>query len=230
MSQALCSAHCLGLDDSHLIQLPDSPHRLLPATAVAFMAMQQAARADGVELALASSYRSFARQLLIWNEKFMGLRPVLDADSRPLDVMSLSDEERIHAILRWSALPGTSRHHWGTDMDIYSPHLLPPGKALQLEPWEYSPSGYFAELTRWLDSHMQEHGFCRPFSSDQGGVAVEPWHLSHSSESLRMSQFLTQEALAACLQQSAIAGKACILAQLPTLWQRYIVPTLPMQV
>ncbi len=230
MSQALCHAHCLGLDESHLIQLPESPHRLWPATAVAFMAMQQAARADGVELALASSYRSFARQLLIWNEKFTGLRPVLDADSQPLDVMSLSDEERIHAILRWSALPGTSRHHWGTDMDIYSPHLLPPGKALQLEPWEYSPSGYFAELTRWLDSHMQEHGFCRPFSSNQGGVAVEPWHLSHSSESLRMSQFLTQEALAACLQQSVIAGKACILAQLPTLWQRYIVPTLPMQV
>lgn len=230
MNQALCSAHCLGLDESHLIQLPDSPHRLRPATAVAFIAMQQAASADGIELALASSYRSFARQLLIWNEKFTGLRPVLDINSRPLDVSALDDEARIHAILRWSALPGTSRHHWGTDMDIYAPSLLPSGQTLQLEPWEYSPSGYFAKLTRWLDSHMQEHGFCRPFAHDQGGVAVEPWHLSHSSESLRMSQFLTQDALAACLQQSAIAGKACILAQLPTLWQRYIVPTLPTQV
>jgi len=230
MNQALCSAHCLGLDESHLIQLPDSPHRLRAATAVAFIAMQQAASADGIELALASSYRSFARQLLIWNEKFTGLRPVLDIDSRPLDVSALDDEARIHAILRWSALPGTSRHHWGTDMDIYAPSLLPSGQTLQLEPWEYSASGYFAELTRWLDSHMQEHGFCRPFDLDQGGVAVEPWHLSHSSESLRMSQFLTQDALAACLQQSAIAGKACILAHLPALWQRYIVPTLPTQV
>ena len=230
MSQALFSAHCLGLDESHLIQLPDSPHRLLPATAIAFMAMQQAALADGIELALASSYRSYARQLLIWNEKFTGLRPVLDADSRPLDVTTLNDEARIHAILRWSALPGTSRHHWGTDMDIYAPDLLPSGQNLQLEPWEYSPSGYFAELTRWLDCHMREHGFCRPFAHDQGGVAVEPWHLSHSSESLRMSQFLTLESLAACLQQSAIAGKACILAHLPALWQQYILPTLPTQV
>ena len=186
MSQALCSAHCLGLDESHLIQLPDSPHRLLPATAIAFLAMQQAALADGIELALASSYRSYARQLLIWNEKFTGLRPVLDADSRPLDVTTLNDEARIHAILRWSALPGTSRHHWGTDMDIYAPSLLPSGQTLQLEPWEYSPSGYFADLTRWLDSHMQEHGFYRPFAHDQGGVAIEPWHLSHSRESLRM--------------------------------------------
>jgi LAS superfamily LD-carboxypeptidase LdcB len=230
MSQALRSAHCLGLDESHLIQLPDSPHRLWPATAVAFMAMQQAARADGIKLTLASSYRSFDRQLLIWNEKFTGLRPVLDADSRPLDVTALNDEARIHAILRWSALPGTSRHHWGTDMDIYAPDLLPSGQTLQLEPWEYSPSGYFADLTRWLDSHMQEYGFCRPFAHDHGGVAVEPWHLSDSSESLRMSQFLTLEALAACLQQSAIAGKACILAHLPALWQRYILPTLPTQV
>lgn len=230
MSQALFSAHCLGLDESHLIQLPDSPHRLLPATAIAFLAMQQAALADGIELALASSYRSFDRQLVIWNEKFTGQRPVLDGNSQPLDVMILTDEERIHAILRWNALPGTSRHHWGTDMDIYAPSLLPSGQTLQLEPWEYSPSGYFSKLTDWLDSHMQEHGFCRPFAHDHGGVAIEPWHLSHSSESLRMSQFLTQEALAVCLQQSAIAGKACILAQLPTLWQRYILPTLPTQV
>ncbi len=25
----------------------------------------------------------------------------------------------MQAILRWSALPGASRHHWGTDIDVY---------------------------------------------------------------------------------------------------------------
>ncbi|MFB0953911.1 MAG: D-alanyl-D-alanine carboxypeptidase family protein, partial [Aeromonadaceae bacterium] len=69
--------------------------------------MQQAARADGLDLALASSYRSFARQQLIWDEKFQGRRPVLDAQSQPLDIRTWGDLARIQAILRWSALPGT---------------------------------------------------------------------------------------------------------------------------
>ena len=116
----LCAEHALGLDESHLVQLPDSAHRLLPTTAQAFCLMQQAAHADGLDLALASRYRSFARQQIIWDEKFNGQRPVLDAQSHPLDIHTLNDQARILAILRWSALPGTSRHHWGSDMDIYA--------------------------------------------------------------------------------------------------------------
>jgi LAS superfamily LD-carboxypeptidase LdcB len=226
MTPTLRLAHCLGLDESHLIQLADSPHRLHPGAAHAFIAMQVAARSDGLELALASSYRSFARQLAIWNDKFTGQRPVLDARSQPLDIATLDEEARIHAILRWSALPGTSRHHWGTDMDLYAPRLLPAGQSLQLEPWEYAADGYFAELSRWLDRNMEQFGFYRPFAQDVGGIAIEPWHLSHRAESQPMAKLLTCSALAECLQQSAIAGKACILAQLPALWQRYIAPTL----
>lgn len=59
-----------------------------------------------------------------------------------------------------------------------------------------------------------------------GGIAIEPWHLSHRAESQPMAKLLTCGALAECLQQSAIAGKACILTLLPALWQRYIAPTL----
>ena len=44
-------------------------------------------------------------------------------------------------ILRWSALPGGSRHHWGTEIDIFDPDLLPQGQSLQLEPWEYESGG-----------------------------------------------------------------------------------------
>ncbi len=225
----LTSAHWLGLDPSHLQSLPDSGHRLMPGTATAFLAMQQAARADGIELAIASSYRDFARQLQIWNDKFTGVRPLLDAQCQPLAVARLSEEQRVAAILRWSALPGTSRHHWGSDLDIYSPALLPAGHPLQLEPWEYGCEGYFAPLTAWLDAHMAEFGFYRPFtehSQTQGGVAAEPWHLSFQPDAALMAQELEFQALYHCLSHSNLAGQSCILAQLPTLWQRFVLAPL----
>ena len=125
-------------------------------------AMQQAAREAGFDLQPASTFRDFDRQLAIWNGKFCGQRPVLDKDSRPIDVAPLSAAERCEAILRWSALPGASRHHWGSDLDVYDPSLLPEGQKLQLEPWEYEEGGYFAPLNQWLTAHMAEFGFYRP--------------------------------------------------------------------
>lgn len=83
----------------------------------------------------------------------------MDANSQPLDVSSLDDGERCEAILRWSAMPGSSRHHWGSDLDIYDPDLLPVDSSLQLEPWEYEEGGYFAALNAWLSVHMHEYGF-----------------------------------------------------------------------
>ena len=53
-----------------------------------------------------SSFRDFARQLAIWNAKFSGETPLYDADGRTLEAARLAPEERIAAILRWSALPG----------------------------------------------------------------------------------------------------------------------------
>lgn len=223
----LTAAHWLGLDPSHLQHLPDSPHRLMPGAARAFLAMQQAARADGIELAIASSYRDFARQLQIWNDKFTGVRPLLDDACNPLAVHLLTEEQRVAAILRWSALPGTSRHHWGSDLDIYAPCLLPPGEQLQLEPWEYEAGGYFAPLTAWLDRHMAEFGFHRPFAGQpQCGVAAEPWHLSFRPDAELMAHELEYQALYQCLSHSNLAGQSCILAQLPQLWQRFVLAPL----
>lgn len=127
----------LGLDESHLIVVGRGPHRLTAATAAAFNDLQVAAAHAGFNLQAASSWRSFERQLAIWNGKWRGERPLLDANSQPIDALQLSDEERLHAILRWSALPGTSRHHWGTDLDIYDPDCMPADTKLALEPWEY---------------------------------------------------------------------------------------------
>ncbi|MGE6168248.1 M15 family metallopeptidase [Aeromonas media] len=213
----------LGLDESHLILVGRGPHRLTAATAAAFNDMQVAAAHEGFNLQAASSWRGFERQLAIWNGKWRGERPLLDADNQPLDALQLDDMERLHAILRWSALPGTSRHHWGTDLDIYDPDSLPVGTRLALEPWEYEAGGWFADLGEWLGDHMADFGFFLPYAKPLDaaqGVAYEPWHISFAPES--GEQRLDPAALALCLQQADIEGKACILAHLDEILARYV--------
>lgn len=213
----------LGLDESHLILVGRGPHRLTAATAAAFNDMQVAAAHEGFNLQAASSWRSFERQLAIWNGKWRGERPLLDANNQPLDALLLDETERLHAILRWSALPGTSRHHWGTDLDIYDPDCLPDGTRLALEPWEYEAGGWFADLGEWLGDHMNDFGFFLPYAKPleaAQGVAYEPWHISFALESAE--QRLDPDALALCLQQADIEGKACILSHLDEILARYV--------
>ncbi|MDX1269387.1 MAG: M15 family metallopeptidase [Oceanisphaera sp.] len=215
----------LGLSDTHLVALNEPGHRLQAEARDAFMAMQAAAAEAGFQLMPASSFRSFERQLAIWNGKFEGQRPLLDADSQPLKALALSEPERILAILHWSALPGTSRHHWGTDLDIYDPTLLPLNKKLQLEPWEYEADGYFYPLSQWLTAHMGRFGFYRPFAQQSGGVAMEPWHLSYRPLATDCASQLTPSLVAEALRLQPVAGKKHILTLLDEIFARYITIT-----
>ena len=126
-----------GKSREHLINLPTphSPNHFLQAEAMkAFQGLQQSAVKNGFNLQPASSFRDFERQQLIWNGKFNGERKVHDDAGNPLDLALLDDWQKAQAILRWSALPGGSRHHWGTEINIFDPDLLPQGQSLQLEP------------------------------------------------------------------------------------------------
>lgn len=112
------------------------------------------AAARGFELALASGFRSIERQCHIWNAKANGQRSVLDDAGVPLDIADLEPEALMFAILRWSALPGTSRHHWGTDVDVYDRAALPAGESLQLTLAECR--GPFAAFHQWLDGELAQ--------------------------------------------------------------------------
>ncbi|WP_395755871.1 M15 family metallopeptidase [Edwardsiella ictaluri] len=210
-----------GLSTDHLVSIGGN-HRLQPQAADAFRAMQRRARADGLNLQPASSFRDFARQQAIWNDKFNGKRPLLDADSQPLQVTGLTPGERCQAILRWSALPGASRHHWGCDLDVYDPDLLPADTRLQLEPWEYQSAGCQFPLTRWLDTHMAAFGFYRPFNGGQGGVGAEPWHLSYRPLAQRAESLLTPAVLREAWQDRDIAGRDWLESHLEAIFSRYI--------
>ena len=75
--------------------------------------MIQGARKSGITLSLASTFRDFDRQALIWNNKFNLMRPVFDSHDKPVDMTSLNDAEKCFAIMLFSAMPGASRHHFG---------------------------------------------------------------------------------------------------------------------
>ena len=214
----------VGLDHSALCPVT-SGHFLTQATSTAFQQMAHAAQSDGIHIAIASSYRSYERQSLIWNRKFRGESVVLNSEGEPItEWCSLSAQERIFAILRWSALPGASRHHWGTDLDVYAPELLPAGQKLQLTPDEYDEEhGYFGVLTQWLNEHMGKFGFFRPYATDKGGVAPEPWHLSYYSEAVQIQQQLTLEILQEVISENPLEGQAQILQLLPQIRERFVI-------
>jgi LAS superfamily LD-carboxypeptidase LdcB len=222
----LSIAQLTGRDDSHLVEV-DSGHRLQPDAAAAFQRLRVAARAAGFELAIASSYRSYARQSLIWNGKARGERPVHDEAGAPLDIRNLSAAARLHAILRFSALPGTSRHHWGTDLDVYDAKAVPAGYSVQLTPAEVAPGGPFDALHRWLDERMAAHaseGFYRPYARDRGGVAPERWHLSFAPLSRELAGRVTAATLCECWDCAAepLALRDEVEAALPALLARYV--------
>jgi len=188
----------------------------------AFNALQQSAQKAGIELKIASGFRSFERQLQIWNNKFIGKTVIKKANGKIVDINHLSDWEIIEAILLYSALPGASRHHWGCDIDVYAPNLLAAGKSLQLEPWEYQQSGPMAKLSTWLTQHAAEFGFYLPYDCYRGGIAAEPWHLSFAPLATQYQSTFNLQALQTCLINTDIAGKMVIIDNLTEIAKRYI--------
>jgi LAS superfamily LD-carboxypeptidase LdcB len=183
------------------------------------------ARAAGFDLAIASAYRSYHRQLQRWNEKAGGERALLEAAGAPLAVGQLNDWQKVQAILRWSALPGTSRHHWGPDIDIYDRAALAAGDSVQLVPAEVADDGPFGPLHRWLDERIGADascGFFRPYGIDRGGVAPERWHLSYAPLAAYYQRQLAPERLLAALDAPVLALRGCVRRRWAEIYRRYI--------
>ncbi len=210
-----------GLDAPELVEA--EPGRFLqPAVAAAYQAMQQAAAADRIALRIASGWRDFSRQQAIFKAKLNGDRPVYDAAQQVITLNGMSLAAKLHAIMLYSALPGASRHHWGTDLDVWDQAAVPDDYVLQLSAAEYAPDGPFARLSAWLSQHAGRFGFFRPYRSFRGGVAIEPWHLSYRPLASLYLQQLTLPVLQAAMLESKLAEPDEIAAMLPELYQRYI--------
>ncbi len=187
-----------------------------------FLNLRRAALADGFDLAPISSFRDFSRQLAIWNGKFSGEKPMIDASGQPLDVGELGADERVEAILLWSALPGASRHHWGTDIDVADRNAVPAGYRPQLTQEEFAPSGPFARLAAWLETNAARYGFFRPFRGVRSGVQPEPWHFSFAPVAENARRALSAAVLRKAITEAPLLGKEQVLARLDELHARYV--------
>lgn len=128
-----------------------------------------------------SGTRNFASQKSIWESKWNGSMSVegirLNTIRDPLD--------KARRILRYSSMPGTSRHHWGTDFDINELTV------------DYYTQGSGQALYAWMLAHAPSHGFCLVYTQGRSaGYQFEPWHWSYrplSSRFLKDWEALHQE-------------------------------------
>lgn len=211
-----------GRARTHVLQLDELHAALHHAVVEPFQVLRAAAAREGIELAVFSSFRDFRTQSAIWNRKYRGERPLYGRDGRPREHTALDEDELLDAILLWSALPGASRHHWGTDIDVYDRAAMPADYRVQLLPEEYGAGGVFAELSHWLDTNLQRFGFFRPYDTDRGGVHPEPWHISYGAVAVPAAAALSVELLAQALHDAELLGKSRVLERLPEIHARFV--------
>lgn len=210
-----------GLSGQHLLTRSDG-FMLHKAVGQPYIALCAAAKLVGIEIKIVSAFRSYQRQQAIWLAKFSGTRPVFNQDGQLIDVAGLNGKAKLDAILLYSALPGASRHHWGTDLDIYDAAAVPPDYQPQLDPAEYGPNGPFHHLRQWLSANAETFDFFMPYREFQGGVAPEPWHLSYQPIARQYLAQMTPALLRRCLEQHPIAGQPLVLQHLDSIFHQYV--------
>ncbi len=158
----------------------NNPFSLRGEVFLAFTKMQQAAALEGIPIKIVSSFRSFKRQQQIWNRKY-----------KKYTSQGLSPEVAINKIIEYSTLPGTSRHHWGTDIDIVMDVDSPPTSLLV--PSNFDKNQVFYPLKKWMDTNAYKYGFELVYtnSPNRKGFKYEPWHYSYTPTSkLMLSEYL----------------------------------------
>lgn len=216
------NADWLGLSEQHLVECQNG-HKLVEDACLAFKKMQKSAEKAGVDIQLVSSFRSFERQKAIWNQKWQGQRTLFSLESQPLDINKMTELEKLHAILTFSALPGTSRHHWGTDCDVYDQQQVKASQhKFELVNAEYRQGGPCHDLHCWLTQNAEKYGFYRPYAEYHGGVAAEEWHLSYQKGAKLIGQKFNLNVLKETIMKADIQGKTCIVENLEEIVERYV--------
>ena len=131
-------------------------------TIASFIKMRKAAEKDGISLTIVSGTRTFYAQKNIWERKYKNYKKE-----------GLTDKEIIQKIMLWSSMPSTSRHHWGTDIDINGFDKYFDGTN------EKANREY-----KWLTKNAPKFGFCQVYSEKKIGGRLtgyneEKWHWSY---------------------------------------------------
>ncbi|UMB60896.1 M15 family metallopeptidase [Lutibacter sp. A80] len=168
------------------LALEGTSFKLQKETLEAFKKMQKAALKEGINIKIVSGYRSFDRQKSIWNRKY-----------NLYTSQGLTPNEALQKIIEYSTIPGTSRHHWGTDFDIIDAAVKAPKSLLVTS--NYEKNGVYAKLKKWMDAHAESYGFYLVYTNNETrkGFKYEPWHYTYKPLSLNMlSEYLKINLLA----------------------------------
>ena len=139
----------------------------------AFQQMKLAAANEEISLRIISGTRNFWEQKAIWERKWNINIPKFGASAN-----------NAREILKYSSMPSSSRHHWGTDIDInnLSPAYFTTGKGLK--------------EVLWLRKNANKFGFIEVYSPRASGrlTGYEPeaWHWSYSPLSSQYLEFYKQ--------------------------------------
>lgn len=135
----------------------------------AFKRMADEAALAGIRLVIRSATRNFKAQKRIWENKWHG-KVLLEGNINASKTIK-NPTFRALKILEYSSMPGTSRHHWGTDIDLNSFDN------------EWFASGEGLKLYTWMKENAAGFGFCQPYTAKGPerpyGYEEEKWHWTY---------------------------------------------------
>lgn len=151
----------------------------------ALQKMIKAAKKDKVNIVLISGYRSFNHQKRIWNRKFDKYRK-----------QGLSVKQCIEKITNYTAIPGTSRHHWGTEVDLSDKYA----NGLQNKNRE--------RFNKWMQKNAKKFGFYLVYTNDKNrtGYKYESWHFSYKKLSKPLLEAYLQADVFKLIKNQGVKG------------------------
>ncbi|GAA4277248.1 M15 family metallopeptidase [Aquimarina mytili] len=163
----------------------------------AFLKMKAEASKSGFKIKVVSSYRNYAHQNRIWERKY-----------KRFTADGLSPIDAIKKIIEYSTIPGTSRHHWGTDIDIVDGNARQPKGLLLAENFE--SDGPFCKFKEWMDKHANSFGFYLVYTDkkDRKGFKYEPWHYSYAPLSIPMLKAYQKLSIIEELKKAKLLGSS----------------------
>ncbi len=168
------------------IKLYGKRYKMQKEAYLALEKMKKDALVSGVRIYVVSAYRSFAHQNKIWSRKFNTFRAA-----------GYSVKEAVNKVKEYSAIPGTSRHHWGTDVDLadYNKKFL-------------NNKVTHSKYLTWMDENAHKYGFYRVYTNNKfrTGYKYESWHYSYRNISKPMLEDYLKLDIVKILKNEKIAG------------------------
>jgi hypothetical protein len=188
-----------------------------------------------------SEHRSFADQERIWTQKFNFTfsKPfdrisdaartlcgsLLSASDTKWDPKnsdhatcwkSLSADQKQEEILQASSAPGISRHHFGSDVDLFDPAL---------DPAQWKSGAPLADVYAWMRTNASTYGFIQSFtafSALKGGYMEERWHWSYYPVAQALLEFAKSNMTAIETELLAHWGTRPEFSYIRANWRKFV--------